>query len=432
MKLLRFDPNGVMGGACGVTPEQFEALCGRLAAQRDDMLQRSTATWTGGFRMPEKLLTDYESMRENSELGRVFRVANRLHDHLDAVAVIGDQDTLLGPAALMRACCDPYHNELTRSDRGSKPRMYFACADFDNDATEGLSRRLAMGGNGPHAAEQRYAIIPIDSRQRHGLSSLAVATSMEVIGDQLAASLGAGAPRWIPKLLIPITPASGPVRAHADRRGCERDFQFEDELGGPLGVYSPATLLPAALLGLDCIQFLVGAAAMNEHFLTTEFAENSVMQLVAIESAIRQIHGASPSCLEVWTPALKGFGAWWECMMKAPLGRRESPGDGGVVHQVFVDAARTDPLPVQSREIATEIGIDCYSAPKSSKHASAVVTLPDLMRSAFARNNEERCNAGQPTTHLNLPHIDMHTLGQLFQFTWLARECLLTLHREPS
>ena len=43
-------------------------------------------------------------------------------------------------------------------------------------------------------------------------------------------------------------------------------FDVPDGVGGRFSVLSAVGLLPAALMGLDVVQLLEGAAAMNEHF----------------------------------------------------------------------------------------------------------------------------------------------------------------------
>ncbi len=414
MSLLRFDPAGALDDTFGVSWEEVDSLNAPLTASRDYYLD---ANLDSQLRRPEKLLTDYESLREKSELGRVFRVANRLHDHLDAVVTIGNEETLLGPRALMKACCEPFHNELSRSDRGSKPRMYFATSDFDNDAVDGLLRRLETGGFGPHAAEQRYAVIAIDDPDRSGMATLATATAMRLVSDQLATSLAEGAARWMPKLTIPISPVKGLVRELADRYGCERDFQFDRELGGPFGIYSPATLLPAAFLGLDCIQFLVGAAAMNEHFVTTSFSDNAVMQFAAVTLAMRHFREIRSSHLHAWPRALDGFEMWWHRFFQSPSAGQWGPTVDTLIHHLTVDTVRTDHRPLSDNEWSRSY----VQTPHDGKNA-AVPTLPNLMQSMIAQTKTDQRAVGQPTTTLTLPRIDTHSLGQLFQFAWLVRE----------
>ncbi|MCA9140936.1 MAG: hypothetical protein KDB00_29395, partial [Planctomycetales bacterium] len=112
--------------------------------------------------LPEQQLLAYDKHRESSELGHIFRIANGLHDFIDAVAVIGTGGGWLGAKALFTACCDPYHNELTRAARGSKPRTYFADHSMDNDQFQSLIGRLHAGGYGDTSAEKPWAVIAME------------------------------------------------------------------------------------------------------------------------------------------------------------------------------------------------------------------------------------------------------------------------------
>lgn len=423
MTLLRFDPAGAIDESFGITTTQYAACLESLERLPVEFSDPATSRSYGDLRSPDRLLTEYEATREESELGRVFRVANRLHDHIDAVAVIGDGDILLGPISLMRACCEPYHNELSRSGRGSKSRVYFAAADYDNDAADGLLRRLSAGGSGPHAAEQRYAVIAIDALDADISKSIATATSMRLVADQLTSSLGDGARRWLRKLLIPITPAVGPVRCLADSYQCDRHFQSDGPLAGPLGIYSPACMLPAAMLGLDCIQFLVGAAVMNEHFFAANFPDNMVLQFVAVQLAMREFRGLESSRLQAWNPALDGFRSWWDRWMHVSANGGEWPVGNGIIHHLCVDTMRTDHLRVDRVETGNEHVVSSSSASYRGKPSDAP-KLPELMAARIATAMMAERATGQPSTKLTLPSIDSHALGQLFQFTWLARSCL--------
>ncbi len=423
MSLLRFDSAGLFSDNSGITIAQFAAFAEPLAALRTELFVADDPEFTSPFRLPEKLLTDYEALREKSELGRVFRVANRLHDHLDAVAVIGGPAVLGAPAALMRACCEPYHNELSRSARGSKPRMYFATSLIDNDAVEGLLRRLAIGGEiGSNPATSRYAVIAIDDGQDAD-NARATAISLRLIGEQLAASLGQSNPdtadRWLAKLIIPIAPETGPVRACAAKLGGEAAFLLGNGPGGPLGVYSAANLLPAALLGLDCIQFLVGAAAMNEHFLTASFAENIVLQSVAAKLALTRHHDVLYQTWQIWHPALNGFSPWLPS--SAVAGSSAHASAATATHHLLVDTVRTDPIELSPDEANAPQGGVAAPAPSSRKKIVSAV-LPDFMKAAVSRRQVEQRSAGQAQISLILPQINTHSLGQLFQMLWLADE----------
>ena len=50
--------------------------------------------------------------------------------------------------------------------------------------------------------------------------------------------------------------------------GCPKVFPIPDGVGGRFSVLDPVGLLPAAVMGLDVVKLLEGAAAMNERFRT--------------------------------------------------------------------------------------------------------------------------------------------------------------------
>ena len=67
---------------------------------------------------------------------------------------------------------------------------------------------------------------------------------------------------------MPVTGRKGRLRDLAAALGCPNVFPIPDGVGGRFSVLMPVGLLPAAVMGLDVVQLLEGAAAMNERFRT--------------------------------------------------------------------------------------------------------------------------------------------------------------------
>ena len=174
MTLLRFDPSGAIDDSFGITQSQIDGLADELTKLRTEMVETDRSQYDRDevpaakqpldarfFWLPEEQLAAYEQNREASELGRIFTVANGLHPEIDAAVVLGIGGSYMGARAMMEACCDPYHNELTRGARGSKPRLYFEGNNVDNDASRSLLGRLAAGGYDNSPPEKKWAIIVI-------------------------------------------------------------------------------------------------------------------------------------------------------------------------------------------------------------------------------------------------------------------------------
>ena len=171
--LLKYDPSGTFIDGYGITAAELAALSPRLDAARREVTEIDVPLLAEGnvptekqpldaafYLLPEKLLADYLKIRQDSELGRILHTAARLQETVDRVVVLGIGGSYMGARALMDACCQPYFNELSRGERGAKPRLYFEGNNVDNDASQGL---LHLLGNGRPAAslEDRWAIVVI-------------------------------------------------------------------------------------------------------------------------------------------------------------------------------------------------------------------------------------------------------------------------------
>jgi len=440
MKLLRFDPAGAINSDFGVTTEQLQALYPRLIQLRQEMIEVAPTTTSAEsglaekpsldarfYRLPQDLLEEYTRRREASELGRIFKVANSLDNDVDAVVVLGIGNAYLGARAMMDACCDPYHNELRRAGRGSKPRMYFEGNDVDNDASQALLSRLAAGGYGDTAPEQRHAIVVIIKNDE----SLETAVAFRQFLASLRLSLGTDADKWLPRLVIPVTDTGSQLDELAKAIGCEEIFSVANRVGGRFSLLSAVGLLPAAFLGLDCMRLLEGAVAMNQHFETAVPAENVVLRYVAVNHLLAQNRQKTTRVLSVWSKELEAVGWWYDQLLAESLGKQgkgvtplttvntrdlhsrhqqhQQGANDKVFNNLIVEKQRTDPLAVGSSPWNHDALNDL-----------AEKDLADIMTATIDATNESLHADGRPTTNLILPVIDTHVLGQLFQMLMIA------------
>ncbi|TVQ01583.1 MAG: glucose-6-phosphate isomerase [Planctomycetaceae bacterium] len=442
MSLIRFDPAGALRPDSGITSAELAALYPQLDRLRRKLLAGDSAASADAdangptgrlapvdrfYGLPDELLARYRELREGSELGQIFQVANTIVHQLDAVVVLGAGGWSAGARAMLEACCDPYHNELSRASRGSRPRMYFAGDDLGNDAIQALLGRLSAGGYGVLPPDKRYAITVISP---HG-DNVETAIAFRQLLSHLRDSLGGESDKWLPKLVLPVTGGSGKLRDMATAIGCETVFDIPDGLHGPYSIFSPAGLLPAALLGLDCMRLLEGAATMNRHFESASPENNVVLQVLAFNHLLARKRGRSIRVLAVWCKELESVGRWYDRLLAESFGdfglggasrtrghMRELPGrhpwyqprgDDKVVNSLIVEQPRTDPLSV-GRGRWNQDGLDDL----------ADLDLTDILAAAIKGGHEALWADGHPTTALLLPTIDTHVLGQLFQLWMIA------------
>ena len=440
MPLLRFDPSGSINSDFGVTQEQVSGLSGILAELRTEIVKTDPNQYQSGqipedkqpldarfFWLPEEQLAAYEVDRRESELGRIFQVANGIHNEIDAVAVLGIGGSYMGARAMMEACCDPYHNELTRGDRGSKPRMYFEGNNVDNDASTALLHRLKAGGYGTTEAEKRFAIVVISKSG----GTMETAVAFRQLLASLEASLGEQSPQKLGRLVIPVTGSSGKLQDLASEIGCQQVFTVPEGVGGRFSILSPVGLMPAAMLGLDCMKLLEGAVAMNEHFKNADYEENVVLQYVAVNHLLAKHRNKSIRVMSVWSKALEAVGLWHDQLLAESNGKNglgvtplttvntrdlhsrhqqhQQGRNDKVFNNIIVEKYRTDPLPVGHSSRNQDLLNDLADR-----------TLPEIMAAAIKGTNDALHQDGRPTTNILLPGIDTHVLGQLFQMLMIA------------
>lgn len=440
MSLLRLDVSGSINPEYGITVEQLEEMKQPLASIREEIVTVDPTQYASGdipsekqpldarfFWLPEELLSAYAKDGKSSELGRIFTVANAMHEWVDAVAVLGIGGSYMGARAMMEACCDPYHNELSRAARGSKPRLYFEGNNVDNDASRSLLDRLRAGGYGDSDAENRYGIVVISKSG----GTMETAVAFRQFAAALEQDLGDKASDWYSKLIVPVTGASGKLFDLATEIGCPEIFSVPDGVGGRFSVLSAVGLVPAAMLGLDCMKLLEGAIAMTEHFKTAPFEENVVMQYVAVNHLLEKHRDKSIRVLSSWTKSLESVGLWYDQLLAESNGK-----DGvGVTPLTTVNTRDLHSRHQQHQQgrndkvfnnlIVENNRTDAMCVGESDRNQDGLNDiankgLPEIMRAAIQGTNDALHADGRPTTDLILPEINPHSLGQLFQMLMIA------------
>lgn len=435
---LRYDPSGAFFSPRGISQDDFRRLADRLVAARHEALDVDLQQYYSGqippekqpldagfIEMPERLLKAYRENRETSELGRLLKTAERLREQVDRVVVLGIGGSYMGARALMEACCEPYFNELSRAERGSRPRMYFEGNNVDNDAAQGLLRLL---GNGRRATsvDDRWAVVVISKSG----GTLETAAAFRQFLRGLRQSCGNDA-QQLARLVVPVTGTSGRLFDLAKALGCPELYEVPDGVGGRFSVLSAVGLLPAALLGLNVVKLLEGAAAMNAHFREAPPGKNVVLDYVGVSHLWETQRGADVRILSVWAKSLESVGLWYDQLLAESLGKAELGAmplttvntrdlhsraqqhqEGRrdkLITNLIVDRWRCDPLPVGRSE---------FDQDKLNDLADK--TLPDLMTAAIEGTNQAYREDQRPTTNLHLPDTSEAAMGQLFQMFMLA------------
>jgi glucose-6-phosphate isomerase len=435
---LIYDYSAALISQTGISEDDIRQLHPRLEAVRAEVLA-DLDLWHSGVTpplekqpldagfidLPERLLADYRLDRTRSELGRILGTARRLSEQVDRVVVLGIGGSYMGAKALFDACCHPYHNELTRAERGGRPRIYFEGNNVDNDAVQGLLDVLGRdrAATGP---EDRWAIVVIS--KSGGTLETAVAFR------QFLAALRSSCkhdPSKLPELVVPVTGHTGRLADLSKALGCPETYPIPDGVGGRFSIFSAVGLLPAALMGLDVVTLLEGAAAMTSRFEEAGFGNNPVLDYVAVSHLMEALRGATIRILSCWGKGLECAGLWYDQLLSESLGKQlrgatpltvvntRDLHSRGQQHQegrrdklitnVVIDHVRRDRLAVG------ESSLD-----QDQLNSLAQKTVPEIMAAAIAGTNQAYAEDHRPTTTLHLPRSDEASLGQYFQMMMLA------------
>jgi glucose-6-phosphate isomerase len=303
--------------------------------------------------------------------------------------------------------------------------MYFEGNNVDNDASQGLRKLLGQGGAAANV-DDRWAIVVISKSG----GTLETAVAFRQFLADLRGMCG-NDPAMLKDLVVPVTGTQGRLFDLSQELGCPDVYHVPEGVGGRFSVLSAVGLLPAAMLGLDVIQLLQGAAHMNEHFRTAAPEANVVLQFVGACHLMEQQRGATTRVLSVWSKALEAVGLWYDQLLAESLGKQELGATplttvntrdlhsraqqhqegrrDKLITNVVTDAWRADPLPVGHSELNQD-GLNDL----------ADKTLPEIMNAAIAGTNQAYQSDGRPTTDIRLPEIREFYLGQLLQMLMLA------------
>jgi glucose-6-phosphate isomerase len=381
----------------------------------------------GFIDLPQQTLDQHRRHGDASTLGRVLAQAARLREQADRVVVLGVG--VAGARALFEALRSAYHNELPPEVRLGVPRLYFEGDHADNDALQDLLDLLENTCVDPEIREERWAVLVIS---RSG-DTLETAAAYRVLRRSAADYYTANRAERLKELFRMVTAPAGKLRdlAKAEGRKDEDVLTIPDNVGGRYSVFTPAGLLPAAVMGLDVRALLLGAAAMTKRFLEEPFERNPVLQYAGVNYLLGEEFGKPLRVLAIWSKKLETLGRWYDHLLAESLGKQgrgptpltavqtrdlhargqqhqEGPRDR-VINNLVVKSPRAPAIPVGMAD-HNEDGLN----------ALCRKTYPDILDAALKGTNQAYHEAARPTADLVVPTLSEHTMGQLLQMLMLA------------
>ena len=337
--------------------------------------------------------------------------------------MVAIDESLSGARSILESCCQPFWNELSRADRGSKPRIVFEDSSWDNDAVQGLLHLLDAHKNRPPTCElDRWALVVIGSNEE----TLHTSIALQRILDAFDQSTIANEQHRI-QLLVPVVRQGVPLPSRMLTYGqaghlSDETFQVPSDINGGFSLFTAAGLVPAALLGVNVIELLQGAAAMTKHFAETEAQSNIILQFAAVHHLLRTKHNVHHGVLSVWSKALASFGPWYSALAQQRHGASNSTG----IAQWKVMNSRDWDNHLLQKEKATTERVFHHVVPEQVRFDPLEGGNGDSLPAAFQNRFQEviatMARSASPSTVLSIPCIDELHVGQWFQMMMLATE----------
>ncbi|MGD9126866.1 MAG: glucose-6-phosphate isomerase, partial [Planctomycetia bacterium] len=429
---ISYDPSATFIPTTGISKEWLKWLKPQLLAARNEVLDDLTL-WkskgpipdekqpldAGFIDLPERLLHDYRERGNSSQVGRILATADRLANRVDKVVVLGIGGSYMGARAVFEACCHPYHNELDREARKGRPRIYFGGNNVDNDATAGLVDMLGRD-------DGKFGIVVISKSG----GTLETAVAFRLFLDKLSQAFD-GDLNKLYELVVPVTGDNSRLFNLATALGCQETFPIPDGVGGRFSVFTAVGLLPAAVLGLDIVKLLEGAAVANQQFCNSDPSHNPVLDYVGVCHLLETRRDIHTRILSTWGSRMEAIGLWYDQLLAESLGK-----DGqGALPLTVVNTRDLHSRGQQHQEgrrdkVVTNLIVDKPScAPVTIQTSSlnqdllndmAGKSLVDIMSAAVNGTNRAYADDHRPTADLHLPKLDEASIGQIFQMLMLA------------
>ena len=289
-----------------------EPVATRLEQVRRDLLETPGTDVDGSFLgQPERLLAGYGTTRSaarraDSELFAILSAARAIRDRVDRVVYVGGRGACACVEALFATCCHPFHNELSRGERGGRPRLTWLTETWDSDRMQGVLDLVAPSARAHRSDDllDRWALVAAGAGETDSEAAM-----YHLLRGALRPTGASGAspvtePVAEPIAVIPL-PGSRLANAAADARHC---FPLPEGVRGARAFFTAAGLLPASIVGLDVVRLLEGAASMQRRFREAPPAENPVLALAAAQPSPQVF-------LHAQDPRLSTVIAWYEALL---------------------------------------------------------------------------------------------------------------------
>ena len=383
-----------------ITETQVNAIAPKVQ-NAVDMLHKGTGAgngFLGWLHLPSSI--------QDAEMAEIEMTATKLRQ-CKTLVVIGIGGSYLGTKAVVEAL-SPSFDRLQQKRKN--PVIRYAGHHISEDYLSELCALLA---------DEKFGIINISKSG----TTTEPAIAFRVLKRLLEKNIGQAASK---DYIVAITDKTrGALRTLADKEGY-KSFVIPNNVGGRFSVFTPSSLLPIAVAGINIYDLIQGALAME---LATDekvpFAEN----IAAVYAATRNVlyeAGKKIEMLANFHPKMHYFGEWW----KQLFGESEGKDGKGIfpasadfttdlhsMGQWIQDGERA----IFETVLSVEKPVCALTIPAEEEDLDGLNYLAgkrvdEVNKMAELGTQMAHVDGGVPNIKITIPELNAYYIGQLLYF----------------
>ncbi|MGQ0560657.1 MAG: glucose-6-phosphate isomerase [Gemmatimonadota bacterium] len=363
----------------------------------------------------------YKLPHERALLDEILPFAERIGQAFDTVVVLGIGGSALGTLALQQALAKPHWNELSDDGRDYFPRLY-VLDNVDPTTIGPLLERLDL----------RRTLVNVVSKSGATAETMA---QFLIVRAKLQAVLEDDAYRG--HLIFTTDPKQGVLREIADSEHIPV-LPVPPDVGGRFSVLSAVGLLPAALIGIDVVALLDGAAAMEERGRAAVLKDNPAALFAFLQHAAHMRHGAPIHVMMAYTDRLYLVADWFRQLWAESLGKRHARDQREVFRgptpvkalgatdqhsqvQLYMEGPFDKTITfLAARELGADVVVPHLYTDNEALACLGGRTLGQLLDAERVATRQALASNGRMNMTIELPAITAHALGQLLMMLQIA------------
>jgi glucose-6-phosphate isomerase len=300
MEAVAFDFNNTLshaiGDANGISPPEIANLKPALSSAHAAVERFRAAGSLGFLKLPY----------QQDGLGPINLLARKIAREFDNFVVLGIGGSALGNIALHNSLRHPFHNLLSRQERGNCPRI-FVEDNVDPDHIAGLIDTLDL----------KRTCFNVITKSGDTVETMG---TFFLVRDLLLKQVPK---KYLARHFVATTSAAiGSLRQIAHEEGFQT-LEIPETVGGRFSVLSTVGLLSAAVAGIPISKLLQGAQAMDKACQSADPQKNPALLSAALHYLAYQ-KGRPISVLMPYAQGLKEIADWYAQLCAESLGKAKN------------------------------------------------------------------------------------------------------------